>query len=171
MLMTFDTFVTYRLAALLRLATALTCDPHLAQDIVQDVLLRALPRWKRIGSLERPEAYVQRMVINEFLSWRRRASRVLFANHDALDHLLPAVSDPTVGVGERDALIKAIAKLPAKQRAAIVLRYFEHQTDEEIADLLECSQSTVRSHVFRGLATLRTAAEGSADIRLTAAAG
>ena len=72
--MTFDEYVDGRLGALLRHATAITCDPHLAQDVVQEVLVRAQSRWDHIGQLSRPDAYVRRMVLNEFLSWRRRFS-------------------------------------------------------------------------------------------------
>jgi len=71
---TFDEYVDGRLGALLRHATAITCDPHLAQDVVQEVLVRAQARWDHIGQLSRPDAYVRRMVLNEFLSWRRRFS-------------------------------------------------------------------------------------------------
>lgn len=70
--MTFDEFVAFRLGALLRYATVVTCDAHLAEDITQDVLVRAQARWERISAVDAPERYVKRMVLNEFLSWRRR---------------------------------------------------------------------------------------------------
>ena len=75
--MTFDEFVAARLPALLRYAAVLTGDRDLAQDVVQDVLLRAHRRWSSIHRLEVPEQYVRRMILNEFLSWRRRWGRVL----------------------------------------------------------------------------------------------
>jgi DNA-directed RNA polymerase specialized sigma24 family protein len=76
--MTFEEYAAWRLPALLRYAAVLTADQDLAQDIVQEVLARAHLRWRRIGQLDVPDQYVRRMVVNEFLSWRRRrASRDL----------------------------------------------------------------------------------------------
>ena len=75
--MTFDDFADARLPAVLRFATALTGDPDLAKDLVQEVLIRASRRWPDIGQLERPEAYVRKMVVNEHLSWRRRSWRLI----------------------------------------------------------------------------------------------
>jgi DNA-directed RNA polymerase specialized sigma24 family protein len=71
----FEEFVSARLEVLLRYATALSCDPHLAQDVVQEALLRAQVRWSRIGPMDNPGAYVKRMVTNEYLSWRRHKAR------------------------------------------------------------------------------------------------
>lgn len=156
--MTFDDFVGLRLAALLRYATVLTCDPHLAEDITQEVLLRAQSRWSRIVQLEQPEAYVKRMVLNEFLSWRRRrAARTVPMSQDGLDAAAGPQADPADRIVETDHLVRRIASLPPKQRAVVALRYFENRTDEEIADLLGCAVGTVRSHVSRALSTLRGA--------------
>ncbi|MCE6999005.1 SigE family RNA polymerase sigma factor [Saccharothrix sp. S26] len=152
----YDQFVTERLDRLLRYATALTCDKHLAQDIVQDVLLRARQKWARIGAVDAPYLYVKRMVTNEYLSWRRRrAARDVSATHVSLDELAPAVADPADRHAERDAMRARIAVLPRKQRAALVLRYYEDSTDAEIAKILGCTEGTVRSHISRALHTLR----------------
>jgi RNA polymerase sigma-70 factor (sigma-E family) len=154
----FDQFVGERLDRLLRYATAMTCDRYLAQDIVQDVLLRAQHRWNRINAMDAPYLYVQRMVTNEYLSWRRRrASRDVSSTPHALEAYAPPVGDPAYAYAERDAMRGRIAKLPKKQRAAVVLRYYEDRTDGEIATVLGCSESTVRSQIARALATLRTA--------------
>ncbi|MFI9008477.1 SigE family RNA polymerase sigma factor [Actinosynnema sp. NPDC053489] len=154
----YDQFVTDRLDRLLRYATALTCDKHLAQDIVQDVLLRARQRWARIGAVDAPYPYVKRMVTNDYLSWRRRrAARDVSATHAALDAVAPAVADPAVRHAERDAMRARIAVLPRRQRAALVLRYYEDSTDAEIAEVLGCTEGTVRSHISRALHTLRVA--------------
>ncbi|MEV0679011.1 SigE family RNA polymerase sigma factor [Actinosynnema sp. NPDC050436] len=152
----FDRFVADRLDRLLGYATALTCDKHLAQDIVQDVLLRAQKRWDRIGALDAPHLYVRRMVTNDYLSWwRRRAARDVVSSHAALDEVAPAVADHAVRHAERDAMRARIAVLPRRQRAAVVLRYYDDSTDEEIAALLGCTVGTVRSHISRALKTLR----------------
>jgi len=154
----FAAFVADRLDRLLRYATALTCDPQLAQDIVQDVLLRAQQRWSRIESMAAPDAYVRKMITNDYLSWRRRrASRTVAATHAALDALATPTADPAGPHAERDAMRARIAALPRKQRAAVLLRYYEDCSDERIAEVLGCSAGTVRSHISRALATLRAA--------------
>ncbi|CRK57541.1 RNA polymerase ECF sigma factor [Alloactinosynnema sp. L-07] len=159
----FDAFAADRLSWLLRYATALTCDPYLAQDIVQEVMLRAQSRWSRISALDAPDHYVKRMVTNEYLSWRRRrAARDVTSAHSTLEAISPPVRDPAHQHAERDAMRACIATLPRKQRAAIVLRYYEDNTDEEIAGVLGCSAGTVRSHISRALSTLRAAAPGFA---------
>jgi RNA polymerase sigma-70 factor (sigma-E family) len=152
----FDRYVADRADRLLRFATALTCDPHLAQDVVQEVLLRAQRKWPRISEVAAPDLYVRRMIINEYLSWRRRkASRTVASTHSTLDALGTPTADPATGYAERDAMRARIATLPRKQRAALLLRYYEDRTDAEIAELLGCSAGTVRSHISRALATLR----------------
>ena len=153
--MGFEEFVAERLDGLLRYATVLTDDPHLAQDIVQDVLLRAQQRW---AAIDTPAAYVRRMVTNEYLSWRRRAvRRMVPSSHDVLDALGPPEADPSASYDERDAMLGLLATLPRKQRAAIVLRYYENYSDAEIAAVLRCGASTVRSQISRALTTLRHA--------------
>jgi RNA polymerase sigma-70 factor (sigma-E family) len=150
---TFDEFLSHRLAALLRYATVITCDPHLAEDVVQEVLARAQPRWRKIGQLDLPEAYLKRMVLNEFLSWRRRraAARAPLSAH-------PNVPDPAEAISARDAMLRQIAALPPQQRAVLALGFYEDMSDAEIASYLDCSESTVRSHRSRALSTLRTEA-------------
>jgi RNA polymerase sigma-70 factor (sigma-E family) len=159
---TFDEFTAARLGALVRYATVVTCDPHLAEDITQDVLVRAHAKWARIGSLDAPEQYVKRMVVNEFLSWRRRrAARVVPLSRDSLATITPAVPDPAGAHGDRDAILRTIAALPPRQRAAVALRYYEDLDDEQIAEILGCRPVTVRSHISRALATLRIAIPAS----------
>jgi RNA polymerase sigma-70 factor (sigma-E family) len=153
---TFDQFVADRIDRLLRFATALTCDPHLAQDVVQEVLLRTQRRWDRIGPLSARDQYIRRMIINEYLSWRRRkAAKTIASSHTTLDALGTPTADHATGYAERDAMRGRIATLPRKQRAALLLRYYEDRTDAEIAEMLGCSAGTVRSHISRALSTLR----------------
>lgn len=154
--MTFDEFVSTRLRALVRYATVLTCDVHLAEDITQEVLVRAQARWSKIARLAVPEQYVKRMVVNEFLSWRRRrAARVVPLSTESLDRLMPPAVDPA-DQPDDDAVLRLVASLPPRQRAAVALRFYEDLADEQIADLLGCRTVTVRSHISRALATLRT---------------
>jgi RNA polymerase sigma-70 factor (sigma-E family) len=152
--MTFDEFAAARLPALLRFATALTGDPDLAKDVVQEVLIRASGRWQEIGQLDRPEAYIRKMVVNEYLSWRRRSWRLIPSGMSG--HLTGRPSpDPADGYVERQALMAELAKLSRRRRTALVLRYYEGYSDAEIAGVMGCTESTVRGHVFRALAALR----------------
>ena len=154
--MGFDQFVADRLDRLLRYATAIACDKHLAQDIVQDVLLRAQGKWDRIGAMDAPYLYVKRMVTNDYLSWRRRkAAREIAVERAELSKHVPSMADPANAYAEREAMRARIAVLPRKQRAALVLRFYEDCSDAEIAQVLGCAESTVRSQLSRALQTLR----------------
>ncbi len=155
--MQFEEFAQARLAALLRYAAVLTGDRESARDIVQEVLTRALIRWRRIGGLDEPYAYVRTMVTNEFLSLRRRRGiRTVALTYEALDGpRAPAAPDRSGDVGRRDELWQRLAGLPKQQRAVIVLRYYEDLTDTEIADVLGCRPATVRAYATRALQTLR----------------
>ncbi|MBB2941198.1 RNA polymerase sigma-70 factor (sigma-E family) [Actinoplanes lutulentus] len=152
--MTFEEFVAARLGALLRYATALTFDPHHADDIVSEVLVRASTRWRRITRMDQPEAYVKRMIVNEFISARRRSAKVVPMSHEQLDSAAAAV-DPHAGLPERDALMRQVSALPRRQRAVIALRYFEGHSFDEIAEILGVRPSTVRVHASQALARLR----------------
>ncbi len=152
--MTFEEFAAARLPAVLRFAAVLAGDRGLAEDVVQEVLIRANGRWAAIAGLDQPEAYVRKMIVNEFLSWRRRSWRLVpsGAGHDLAG---PAAPDPATGYAERDALVTELAKLPRRQRAVLVLRYYEGLSDPEIARLLGCKPGTVRGYAARALAALR----------------
>jgi len=160
---TFEEFAAARLDPLLRYATALTCDAYLAEDVVQEVLMRVQQRWPRVSGTAQPAAYVKRMILNEYLSWRRRkASRDVALAHADLDLLTAPVADTTGRFDERQAMTATLATLPRKQRAAVVLRYYEGLDDTEIADALGCSVGTVRSHISRALGALRARGDGAA---------
>jgi RNA polymerase sigma-70 factor (sigma-E family) len=154
----FDAFVAARLHYLLRYAGVLTCDPHLAEDIVQEVFLRLQSRWHRVGGMEQPEAYVKRMILNEMLGWRRRRwARVVLLRGPVLEQAAGATPDGTRDVDDREVLLGLIAALPPRQRAVLVLRFYEGKSDTEIADLLGCSEAAVRSNSSRAVAALRAA--------------
>jgi RNA polymerase sigma factor (sigma-70 family) len=143
--------------------SALTGDRELAQDIVQEVLARAHVKWKKISGSQSPEAYVRRMVINEYLSWRRSwAARNVHAVGERLVELQDAQDgrrDHADDIVEADDLWNRLATLGRKQRAVLVLRYYEQCDDEAIALLLGCSTATVRSHASRALKILRLNSE------------
>ena len=153
--MTIEEFVDGGGRALLRFATALTCDPHLAEDIVQEVLLRAQRRWTRIVAVGKPDAYLRKMVVNEYLGLRRRRS---FSDVPAGPEVLAGLAPPAVETGdygEREEMLSRIRALPPKQRAVLALRYYSGLTDIEIAEVLGSRPGTVRSHASRALAALR----------------
>ena len=160
---TFENFAVARLPSLLRYAIVLTGNRDLAQDVVQEVLARAQVKWRRISEAESPEAYVRRMVLNEYLSWRRSwAARNVHAVGERLvdlDEARGGGGDHADGVVEADELWNRLAVLGRKQRAVIVLRYYEQMDDDTIADLLACSPATVRSNASRALKTLRLTSE------------
>jgi RNA polymerase sigma factor (sigma-70 family) len=164
--LTFDEYAKARLPQWLRFARALCADNDLAQDIMQDVLIKLHAKWSSVAVMAAQDAYVRRMVVNEFFSWRRKWSRI--APREDPARLIRADSsdqhgDVAAAFAERDELILEIRKLPARQRAVIGLRYFADFDDAEIADLLGCKRGTVRVHAARALATLRIAREQSAN--------
>ena len=152
--MKFEEFAAARLPAVLRFAGVLTGDRALAEDVVQEVLLRASQRWYHLQTLDHPEAYVRKMIVNEYLSWRRRNWRLLPSGsaHEVDDRIAP---DHAGQHAERDALLAEIDKLPRRQRAVLVLRYYEGLSDAEIAEVLGCAPGTIRGYAFRALAALR----------------
>jgi len=152
--MTFEEFAATHLPRALRFAGVLTADRALAEDVVQEVLIRAHARWGRIGEMGRPEAYVHKMIVNEFLSWRRRSWRLVPVGQgtDVGDSVS---QDHASAHAERAALLAELGKLPRRQRAVLVLRYYEGLSDTEIAEVLGCTPGTVRGYASRALAALR----------------
>jgi RNA polymerase sigma-70 factor (sigma-E family) len=149
----FEDFARSAVDSLLGTGIAITQDRHLAEDLVQDVLLKVHGRWNRIATLDDPDAYVRRMLVNEYLSWRRKWGRLV-----PTSTVEPAGDEPDLAVTltERDALRADLLRLTRKQRAVLALRYYGGVSDDEIARLLGCSVMTVRSHASRGLARLRS---------------
>jgi RNA polymerase sigma-70 factor (sigma-E family) len=154
-MMDFAEYMRGQRPALMRFATVLTGQTWLADDLVSDVLDRAFERWDSIGSMAHPHAYVRRMIVNDFVSWRRRLKRTVPAA-DLTDHG-GTVSDDTDAHAERDEMIARLGRLPRRQRAAVVLRYYAGLPDAEIAAELGCQESTVRSQIARALNSLRIA--------------
>ncbi len=152
--MTFEEFATAQLPSVLRLATVLTGSRAAAEDVVQDALIKVHRNWAVISTLDQPEFYVRKMVVNEFTSSRRRSWRFVPAGTgEDVDHRL--APDHAGLHAERQAVLARLAKLPARQRAVLVLRFYEERDDSEIAALLGISPVTVRAHASRALAALR----------------
>ena len=146
----FDAFVRARMPALLRFAHALTGDPHTAADLVQDALVRTGIRWSRLERLGDPEAYVRRAILNGRVSRWRKLHR---------ERLVDAVPERPAAEprGHDDDLWRLLATLPERQRAVLVLRYYEDMSEEQIAATLGCARGTVKSQASKALAKLRAA--------------
>ncbi len=138
----------------MRVAYLLTGDGHTAQDLVQSVLAKALLRWNRILESDDVDSYLRRAIVNERTSrWRG------YGRREVATGVPPELADEGAfaRLDDRAALLGVLKGLPRKQRAAVVLRYFEDLPDEQIAVILGCSVGTVRSQVARGLDKVRAA--------------
>lgn len=150
----FEGFAATRWRRLVRTAYLLTGDHHEAEDVVQATFAKVYRNWSRISRLEEPDAYVRRALVNNNLS-RHRRRRV----RQLLTPVLPDRANPAGGghhdVEERSVLLQALAALPQRQRAVVVLRYWEDMSERQVADVLGCSPGNVKSQASRGLAKLR----------------
>jgi RNA polymerase sigma-70 factor (sigma-E family) len=148
----FRGYAASRMRGLRRTAFLLCGDWHHAEDVTQNVLTKLYRTWPRISDRERVDAYAHTMLVRATFDRRRRASwrRELSA----------AVVPDTASAGqpnveERMVLLDALAKMPPRQRAAVVLRYWADLDVAETAQALNCSQGTVKSQTARGLVALR----------------
>jgi RNA polymerase sigma-70 factor (sigma-E family) len=154
---TFEEFVAARGTPLLRLAVMLTGNVHDAEDLLQTTFVKLLRGWDRVAAADLPAAYARRMLVNEHLSWRRRPSRREHSWAD--DALASAASAASTGLLHEPPVDEGwalLATLPRQQRTVLALRYYEDLSDAQIAGVLDCSESTVRSNASRALATLRS---------------
>jgi RNA polymerase sigma-70 factor (sigma-E family) len=153
----FGQFMTARWPGLVRLAYGLTGDRWLAEDIAQAALASAYAAWWRVRRADDPDAYVRRILINT--SHRRfRRRRVAEQAHEPQQLPDAAVADPAELIGERSALLAALRELPTRQRAIVLLRYWDDLSDAQVAAVLGCAPGTVRSQASRALAKLRGSA-------------
>jgi RNA polymerase sigma-70 factor (sigma-E family) len=152
---TYQEFADTQLPGLLRYAVMLTGDPHTAEDLVQDTMVRVQLNWRRVAHSDSPDGYVRRVLTNRFVDLRRGSWwRRVRLNPDP-DPTRPEQRDHAQDSADRDQIWTMLAVLPRRQRAALVLRYYEDLPDAEIADVLGCAVGTVRSSISRALATLR----------------
>jgi RNA polymerase sigma-70 factor (sigma-E family) len=149
----FAGFVREHTSALLRTAYLLTGSAQNAEELVQDTLVRLYPKWERVAAADVPLAYVRRSLTNGYINQARRASRREYAYEDVPERI--DQRDPVTQLADRDEIWAGLRDLPDRQRAALVLRFFEDLSDDESAAALGCRVGTVRSLVSRGLATLR----------------
>ncbi len=156
-------YVAARQRALLRSARMLTGDEQLAEDLVQTTLERVWPHWQRVSRDRDPDAYVRKVMVNTYASWWRRKWR---GEQPTLE--LPEITtadDDYARADLADALRRLLPALPPRQRAVLVLRYYDDLTETATADALGCSVGTVKSQASKALARLRL----SDDPRVTEA--
>lgn len=153
----FASWVAARGPALQRFAHLVTGTAD-APDLVQEALARAYPRWDELSRTDTAEAYVRRSIVNASVSgWRK--TRRLVSVDDPEPHVRHPEPDPAVAVTDADHAWRLCAELPVQQRAAVVLRFYEDLSFAQIALVLDCPESTARSHVHRAVAALRARLE------------
>lgn len=147
----FTDYVEARWPKLVRSAVLLGCTPAEAEDLVQSALERCLVKWRRVASAHDPDAYVHRVLINAFISSRRRH----WTREQPAD-VLPEASRPdeTGRVDDTDVVLRALNELTSDQRAAVVLRYYVHLSEQQMASVLGVAEGTVKSRLSRALKKL-----------------
>lgn len=159
----FDRFVAEHGRELERYAFVLSGDSATAQDLVQTALLKTYRHWRRVSHIERPVAYVRKILTNGYLDLRRRPAEHSMA--DLPDLATDGLSlDPVHRIVAADEIRRALTVLSPHQRAVIVLRHLAGLDDAAIADELGCSQGTVRTHASRGLQRMRAVLDGNTEL-------
>jgi RNA polymerase sigma-70 factor (sigma-E family) len=148
-----DTFLAARWSSMFRLACLLTGSRTEADDLLQETLVKVYLRWTKISRTQVPEAYARRMMVNTLVSRTRRP----YKRRELLDGAVAgvAVASPEKAVLDRAQVWPMVCALPVRQRAVIVLRYYEDLSEQEIADVLGCSTGSVKSQAHDALASLR----------------
>ena len=150
----FADFVRQRSTPMLRTAWLLTGgDWALAEDLAQAAFSEVWRHWTRVSVMEAPEAYAHKVMLNTFLSWRRRRWMAEISTERFV--VSPATTGGFATVDMREVLRHALGQLTAKQRAVIALRYFEDRSETETAAIMGCTVGTVKSQASRAIAKLR----------------
>lgn len=149
----FEAFVRDRSAGLLRFARLLTGSPDDAAELVQEALTSLYPRWERVATRGDAEPYVKRSIVNSRNTRWRRQRELPAGDPSALDGV---VADPAEAWADAEVFGRLFATLPARQRAALILRFYEDLDFATIGRQLGCAEPTARSLVHRALAELRT---------------
>lgn len=160
----FDAFMTSSWASLYRTAVLMTGDTHLAEDLLQNAMGKVYRSWTRVARVDHPRSYARTVLANEVASWWRKKSSSELPTEPSAGRWLSVASAPGVDdqVVQKDLVWHALAELAPRQRAVLVLRYYEDLTEAEIAAALGISPGTVKATAHQALQAL----EG----KLTAAA-
>jgi RNA polymerase sigma-70 factor (sigma-E family) len=160
----FDVWAAERGRSLLVFATAVTGNREAARDAVQDALVAVYLRWQRLVARGEPDAYARRIIVNRHISWWRQLGRRERLTAFTVDHgTAGPATPPQDGLADADVAHRLLAGLPARQRAAVALRFYDDLTFAEIATILNCAESTARSYVHRALERLRSQLEVDGD--------
>ena len=164
----FERFVTEWTDPLLRTAYLMARDLAEAEDLVQETLLRVARRWPRVRAMDHPVAYARRILVNLAIDGAERRARrtgeLAMAGSQSTADLADSRAERDLrAVDAQEELLGALAGLPARQRAVIILRYWEDLPESEVAAILGCSAGTVKSTASRGLARLRDAVDACAS--------
>jgi RNA polymerase sigma-70 factor (sigma-E family) len=149
----FHDFVEARIATLSRVAFLLSGDAHLAEDLVQQTLIKVASRWERLVAQGDPEPYVRRVLYHNHISWWRRHRREAMPLAQLPEQARP---DHAAGVDTALTLGAALASLAPRQRAVLVLRFYEDLSEQQTATALGCSVNTVKSQTRDALRRMRT---------------
>lgn len=149
----FTDFVAGRSKALFRTAYLLTGDHGLAEDLLQTALLKTYVGWRRLRAVENAEAYTRRVLVTTVTSWARRKSWRAERPTERVPERTTRTDDDAVA--ERDAVWREIQNLPPRQRAVIVLRFYEDLTEQQAAAAMGCSVGNVKSQTHAALKNLR----------------
>jgi RNA polymerase sigma-70 factor (sigma-E family) len=147
----FSEYVAARWPSLVRSAVLLGCTPTEAEDLAQSALERCLLKWSRVRVADDRDAYVHRILINLFRSGRRRRWTNEKPAATLPEH--PG-TDQTAGVDDTDAIMRALDRLPGDQRTAVVLRYYAHLSEQQMASVLGVAAGTVKSRLSRAVKAL-----------------
>ena len=158
----FESWMSARQHKLLRTAYLLTGDVHAAEDLTQTTLAKVYLAWDRVSAAQSIDAYARKMMVNEHTSMWRRLWRHREVVSDTSTHDVPVTAQEYDGVDA--ALWDAVAALPERQRAVVVLRYYEQLSEKETADALGVSLGTVKSQASRALDTLRSRLGNRTDL-------
>lgn len=147
----FSDYVAGHWTRLVRSAVLLGCAPAEAEDVVQAALTRCLVNWSKVRGADDRDAYVHRVLINTFVSGRRR----LWTRERPMGQVPDAVRpDSTTTYDDADAVLRSLRRLTADQRVAVVLRYYAHLTEQQMVDVLGVAPGTVKSRLSRALRRL-----------------
>jgi len=147
-----ETLVTERRGALVRFAYLLTGDRHAAEDLVHDAIIRTFSRARRLDNVAAAEGYVRRAITTQFLNGRRAAATARAKRHLLVERETAPADDLA---GESAAVARAMATLTPRQRACVVLRFFEDLSTDQTAERLDISPGGVKRHVHDAVARLR----------------
>ena len=151
----FDGWAAERGRSLLVFATAVTGDHEAARDAVQDALVAVYLRWRRLIAAGEPDAYARRVIVNRHISWWRKLGRRERLTAFEVDHERDPGAAAQDGFADAELARWLLAELPARQRAAVALRFYDDLPFADIATILDCPESTARSYVHRALERLR----------------